>query len=165
MTFERTLWIVRKKWADDPALRFLVLALASVWVACWFGMCAVGCAAPNRQVQAQIADQIARAANVAEPAIVEEYRRTLFKCLDGAQLRTEYNLCRAKADHDWTRVRLAWGHLRMAQDDYAKALETGGIDITAYLDGLRIAYCEFKAYIPSGYKLPEIPTLVCPEAP
>lgn len=147
---------------NNAAGRFLAYACTAVVLCFAFAMCA-GCAAASRPAQAQVADAIARAANTAEPAIVEEYRRSLFVCLNDATNRAEYDLCRAKADHTWTRVRLAWGHLRLAQDDYAKSLEKGAIDITVYLDGLRIAYCEFKTYVPAAAKLPEIPALVCPE--
>ncbi len=125
----------------------------------------LSCGSGSRQVQATVADAVAQAANVAAPVLVEEYRRALWVCLDASTDRPSYDVCRAKVDHDWTRVRLAWGHLRMAQDSYATALEKGTVTLEDYARGLRVAYCEFRADVPrlALPKVPELPGLPCGE--
>ncbi len=168
MTIERKMWELRA-WAwrlrrEPYALLWGYAFLAAAF--CLTMALCCGCTGDqSRKVQAGVADAIARSANIAEPAIVEGYRRALFKCLDGAKERTEYELCRAKADVQWTRIRLAWGHLRMAQNDYAAALEKGSVDVSTYVQWITIAYCEFKFYVPKDTPLPAIAGLPCPEAP
>lgn len=127
-----------------------------------FGM---GCGASSRQTQATVADVVGQTANAAAPVLVAEYKRALVSCLDDADDRPSYAVCRAQVDHDWTRVRLAWGHLRTLQADYATALEKGTLDIVAYAQDLRIAYCDFRADVPKRVlaKVPDLPGLPCLE--
>jgi hypothetical protein len=166
MTIERLAWEWRGRLARcfrNPYCILITYAFLGVAFCLVMALCS-GCAGDqSRKVQAGVADAIARSANIAEPVIVEGYRRALFRCLDTSKERTEYEVCRAKADHQWVAIRLAWGHLRMAQDEYATALEKGNADVTTYLQWITIAYCEFKSYVPKDAPLPAIAGLVCAE--
>ncbi len=127
-----------------------------------------GCGAAQRTQVVQVSNVVAMTVNDLAPVLVDHYRQASTSCVIESEDRAHSMACRAKIDGDWSQVRRAWAHMRMAQADVATELEEykpgSG---TEYLSMLRVAYCELRRDVPPSTRsrLPTIALLPCPEAP
>jgi hypothetical protein len=122
-----------------------------------------GCSPAGRQAQFKVADSISQAANATVPSITAQYKQDLRECLVPAETKLQYEVCASKVEERWSRLRLAWSHLRRVQDEYASALEKHEPILADYAQWLQTAYCHLKEVAPPSLKLPSVPGLKCDE--
>lgn len=122
----------------------------------------IGCTPTSHQTHMNVADAISESVNTVAPMLVEQYRTDLRECrIKHTGDLPSYRICAGEVDEQWAGVRRVWGHMRNAQEDYAKALETKEPKLSDYAEWLQMAFCQLKSVAPKTVKLPEVPGLVC----
>jgi hypothetical protein len=124
----------------------------------------LGCGPSAKALQAKAADAAARGANAALPALVESYRRQGLAAIDAASTPAEAKASLALVEQKWKPVWEAWKAVGAAHDIWAGALETGGDDAAAF-EAVRRSFCALRSLPPAREVLPQVPVIVCQEAP
>ena len=143
---------------DAPGpLIFMPLTLLLV-VATMLMSSVFGCTDSALQVQAQVANGVAQAANAGLPLLVDRYRNQGFSEMEAVKGRggteEEARAAIARVEAEWDPVWKAWDTLQLAQNKWATVIETGGNTLVA-LAQLKDAYCKLRLVWPKG--LPAIP--------
>lgn len=125
----------------------------------------VGCTDAAFQIQVHIADGIGQGANAALPILVDRYRSEGFDALKGVKAadgtRQEAEAALQVVKDKWVPIWKVWESLRVAQDAWATALESGG-DTGATLGALKNAYCELRGVWPENIPAVPLAPLKCP---
>lgn len=144
-----------------PALAAFSIAVLVLTAA----MLLTGCGNSQLQIQAQTANAVAQAANSALPLLVERFRREGFSAIDQVRARAgseeDARAAVAAVEARWEPIWKAWDVLKVAQDGWAIAVESGG-DTDAALKGLKDAYCGLRSVWPEGLPAVPLAPLRCP---
>lgn len=144
-------------------LRSIFLAMLLFMVAASPMLFMLGCPA-TQNTQAATANAIANGANAALPMLVDAYRQEGLKAIAKAPTREAAEAELIVIDARWSKVWTAWNVLRVAEDTWATAIETGG-DTAAALAGMRTAYCGLQTLWPKEIPAMPIVPIVCGGTP
>jgi len=125
-----------------------------------FALASLGCDMSARQIQAHTADAIGHAANSALPILLSHYRQEGLDAIQAASTKAEAETELAAIKSRWEPVWKAWESVRIAQNAWATALESGA-DTAASLSAVRAAYCELQGVWPSQLAAMPIAPVVC----
>lgn len=121
----------------------------------------VGCGASQRQAQTVAASMLATTVNDALPALTAAYQAEGDRAIDAAPTQDEARKARDAVRARWAPVWKAWDAVRVAQNAWATALESGTAqDVSRTAGALQAAYCGLRAAAPS-VALPEVPGFGC----
>lgn len=148
---------------EEPMTR--TTRLISLFAACFvlFAFCVgMGCSGTQRQAQSVAASSLAVAANRAYPKLQAAYRAEGDRAIDAAPTQAEARAALAVVRERWAPVWRAWDAVRLAQDAWATALESGASadDVARTVVALQAAYCGLRAATP-GAALAEVPGFGC----
>jgi hypothetical protein len=135
-----------------------------------------GCGGSALQVQARMADTLARATNAALPVLAERYESGGNAAIDRggqpaldahiATWRPVWGACGAVAAEGCAGG--AWHALRAAQGAWVDAIErqrrgapTDSLALLRLAGSLRVAWCSLRAALPPPSPLPDVPGLTC----
>lgn len=139
-----------KNTGGAAALLFLFLTLA-------FGL--LGCGPSAQQVQARVADAMAKSVSQAKAELLVAYEEEG----DAAIPAPDREASDAQLDAVKEKWKLVWDSIKafaLVHDQWATAIETGeAID----LEGVLGAFCELVGLAKPWLKLPDIPGVACPE--
>lgn len=125
-----------------------------------------GCGDMGRLIQARTADGVATAANSGLPILVERYNQegidAIMAVKKSGGTKEQAHAAIAKVKAKWDPVWKAWETLRVAQDAWAGALESGG-DTSAALGQLKGAYCGLSAVWPDDIPAVPLAPMKCPD--
>lgn len=124
----------------------------------------IGCSSTGLQVQAATANAVAAGANAALPVLIEAYRQEGLKAIAKAPSRDAAEAELARIDQEWDKRWKAWGALRLAEDVWAVAIETGGNTAGAFA-GMKTAYCGLQALWPKEIPAMPIVPIACGGTP
>jgi hypothetical protein len=122
---------------------------------------ASGCGPHADEIQAAVANSVARAANVGLPALVEAERQQGMAAIQASPDRETARAKLTQIEHDWAPVWTAWKALSATQGAWATALEHGGDKAAAAL-AVRDAFCRLRALPLAASYVPEAAGLLCP---
>lgn len=125
----------------------------------------VGCSAPARQIEAEVATGIAMGANASLPSLVSLEDREGRDEIAVAQTRPEAESRLDAVRERWAPIWQGWKTFSIAHEAWAEALENGG-DTTAALAALKKAFCGLVKVWPKSLALPAVPfavSAVCPK--
>lgn len=136
--------------------RFVAVAAIAI-----FGF---ACNANELQIQAQTANAVAAAANSTLPILVANYRLDGLEAIAQAGTADEAQRGVAAVKAKWAAVWNGWEALRIAEDDWAKAIEQRGA-LAPSLRALVVAYCALLAVWPDGIPVVPLAPLRCGGTP
>ena len=142
-------------------------AISTLWIwtaVCWFGISIAavvtpGCGASAQQVQARVADTMAKSVNEAKEQLLVIYEKEGDAAIPAPDRETSDAQLAAVCDR-WAPVWAAIKAFAVVHDQWATAIEQGG---AVDLEGVLAGFCKFVGLAKPWLELPDIPGAVCPE--
>ncbi len=154
-------WLRHAAWRARPALKYAIVVMVISLVTALSG-----CGNAALQIQVQAANGVATAANAGLPILIERYDQEGIDAIMAVKkvggTKDDSRAAAATVKAKWDPVWRAWETLKVAQDAWAGALESGG-DTSAALGQLKGAYCGLKEVWPK--EIPAVPLgpMKCPD--
>jgi hypothetical protein len=123
---------------------------------------AVGCTPTQLQIQTVAANTVADVANSTLPLLVELYTQEGYRAIDRAKTEQEATDAVVAIEKNWKPVWQAWNTLRIAQDAWAKVIETKG-DTNKAFQSIKDAYCGLLVVWPKTIPVVPMGAFVCGE--
>lgn len=127
----------------------------------WFAMMAasaslfaLSCGPTALQLQARVADSVARTANAALPSVTAQYRGEALAAVEAAADKAGAQAAFEAVEERWEPVWAAWDAFAAAEGAWATAIESGKVT-PAVIEEVIAGYCELR----SAYPQLDVPAL------